>query len=327
MEIRFGKYEDLDSWMQLVKKVSWNFPGLETDDAIEEHKNTVLKFMNRTSAICAIENNQIVGVLLFSNKNNMLCCMAVDPDYRRNSIATKMFSFMITTIADTSKDIVVSTFREGDPKGVAPRAFYKKIGFVEGELTEEFGYPNQKFILKVMKKPKIIAIAAVSGGGKTTIVNELHKRLSLSKAIYFDDYDFEKYPEDFYEWVKNGADYNEWNLGKMVRDINDILAHEQLNYILLDYPFAYKNDMVTPYIDYSIFINTPLDIAMARRIVRDYVSNQSPERLNAELNYYLLHGRIAYLEMLNTVMPDSDYIIDGSLSIEEIVTKILEKIE
>lgn len=146
MEIRFGNCEDIDAWMNLIKKVSWNFPGLETEEAIEEHKNTVLKFINRKTAICANENNQIVGVLLFSQKYNMLCCMAVDSDYRRKSIATKMLSLMIT-IADTSKDIVVSTFREGDPKGVAPRAFYKKMGFVEDELIEEFGYPNQKFIL------------------------------------------------------------------------------------------------------------------------------------------------------------------------------------
>lgn len=146
MEIDFGKYEDIDSWMELVKKVSWNFPGLETEEAIEEHKSVVLEFIDRKSAICARENNQIVGVLLFSKKYNMLCCMAVDPDYRRKHIATQLFSDMLK-IADPAEDIVVSTFREGDQKGVAPRAFYKRMGFVEAELIEEFGYPSQKFIL------------------------------------------------------------------------------------------------------------------------------------------------------------------------------------
>ena len=48
---------------------------------------------------------------------------------------------------DSDKDIVVSTFREGDDKGAAARAFYKKFGFVEGELIEEFGYPCQVFTL------------------------------------------------------------------------------------------------------------------------------------------------------------------------------------
>ena len=45
------------------------------------------------------------------------------------------------------KDITVSTFRENDSKGAAPRALYKKFGFAEDELIEEFGYPNQKFVL------------------------------------------------------------------------------------------------------------------------------------------------------------------------------------
>lgn len=45
---------------------------------------------------------------------------------------------------DRDKDIIVSTFRENDVKGIAPRKLYKKFGFEEGELIEEFGYPNQR---------------------------------------------------------------------------------------------------------------------------------------------------------------------------------------
>lgn len=47
MEAVFGKSTCINSWMQLVGKVSWNFPGLETEECIEEHKQTVLKFMNK----------------------------------------------------------------------------------------------------------------------------------------------------------------------------------------------------------------------------------------------------------------------------------------
>lgn len=146
MKIGFGLVEDIDMWMELVSKVSWNFPGLETPEAIEKHRDTVIKFMKQKTAICAKENNSIIGVLLFSIKYNMICCMAVDPDYRRKHIASEMFLLMFK-IADKTRDITVSTFREDDIKGIAPRAFYKKYGFVEDELIEEFGYPSQKFIL------------------------------------------------------------------------------------------------------------------------------------------------------------------------------------
>lgn len=48
---------------------------------------------------------------------------------------------------DRDKDIIVSTFRENDVKGIAPGNLYKKFGFEEDELIEELGYPNQRFIL------------------------------------------------------------------------------------------------------------------------------------------------------------------------------------
>lgn len=176
-----------------------------------------------------------------------------------------------------------------------------------------------------MRKPIVIAIAAVSGGGKTTAVNELKKILPLSKAIYFDDYDFEESPDDFFQWVQSGADYNAWNIETLANDIKQLLSQPNFNYLLLDYPFAYKNDKVAPYIDYAIYIDTPLDIAMARRILRDTI-DQPSNLLEDDLKYYLSRGRAAYLEMIKTIKPNSDFIVDGSLSLDNIVDHIIKQI-
>ena len=83
MEAVFGESSCIDSWMQLVRKVSWNFPGLETEECIYEHEQTVLKFMNKKQALCVKSRGAIIGVLLFSHKKNMICCMAVDPEHRK----------------------------------------------------------------------------------------------------------------------------------------------------------------------------------------------------------------------------------------------------
>lgn len=147
MEIKLGKESDIDDWMALVNKVKKSFPGLETQEAMEEHKSTVLEFINKETAICAKVNQKIVGTLLFSKENNMLCFLAVDAEYRRQHIAEKMVAYMLS-MAEPEKDIVVTTYREGDSEGLAARAFYKHLGFVEGRLTEEFGSPVQEFILK-----------------------------------------------------------------------------------------------------------------------------------------------------------------------------------
>lgn len=146
MQVLLGAHSDIESWMELVRKVQANFPGLETETAMEEHRQTVLNFMKDQRAVCIKDEGKIVGVLLFSRKHNMICFLAVDPNYRKRGIATALLKTAIENL-DRTSDIVVTTFRENDEKGTAPRALYRKFGFIEGELIEELGYPNQRFIL------------------------------------------------------------------------------------------------------------------------------------------------------------------------------------
>ena len=146
MEAVFGDNSCIDSWMQLVREVSRSFPGLETEESLDEHKQTVLKFMSKKQALCVRNKETVVGVLLFSHSKNMICCLAVDPEYRKQGLASILLRKALDEL-DRSKEITVSTFRENDDKGIAPRALYKKFGFQEGEMIEEFGYPNQVFVL------------------------------------------------------------------------------------------------------------------------------------------------------------------------------------
>lgn len=147
MEIRLASAQDIDAWMALVEQVRDAFPGLETSEAMAEHRATVLNFMENFSAVCAAEGGRILGALLFSKENSMLCFLAVDPACRRQHIAQKLVHHMLTQMEE-DKDITVTTYREGDPNGAAARAFYKYLGFSEGRLCEEFGCPVQEFILK-----------------------------------------------------------------------------------------------------------------------------------------------------------------------------------
>ena len=56
--------------------------------------------------------------------------MAVDPAYRKRGIASILLKEALDKL-DRDKDITVSTFRENDVKGIAPRKLYKKFGFEE----------------------------------------------------------------------------------------------------------------------------------------------------------------------------------------------------
>ena len=147
MNVEYGTSMDIESWMELVKLVSWNFPGLETESDIEDHRKTVLRFMDENRALCVKKTDKVVGVLLISKKHNMICCLAVAPEYRRKGIASALLEKALSEL-DRSSDITVTTFRDNDEKGIAPRALYKKFDFVEEKLTVENDYPVQRFVLR-----------------------------------------------------------------------------------------------------------------------------------------------------------------------------------
>ena len=78
----------------------------------------------------------------------MLCFLAVDPEYRRQHIAEKMFRFILPRMS-AGKPITVTTYRDGVPEGVAARSFYQKLGFIPGRMTVEFGSTVQEFVMDV----------------------------------------------------------------------------------------------------------------------------------------------------------------------------------
>lgn len=147
IEVRFGREHDIEPWTELVRGMRDNFPGLETAEGLDEYRRTVLEFMNENRALCVKEGAEIVGVLLYSVTHNMICCLAVPPAHRRKGIASALMIGALERL-DHSRNITVTTFREDDPRGKAPRALYKKFGFTEGELVVEFGCPSQVFVLR-----------------------------------------------------------------------------------------------------------------------------------------------------------------------------------
>jgi uridine kinase len=190
-----------------------------------------------------------------------------------------------------------------------------------------------------MKKPFVISIAAQSGGGKTTIAAALKERLANTAVIYWDDYGDEVDPDrDINDWAADGFDCNEWNTQPVAADVERLL-NEPFDYIILDYPFGYLNECVGKYIDLTVFIDTPLDVALARRIIRDYTSRShessfgladieelSLAGLDKELRWYLTQSRPIYAKMPEMHKPVSDLVMDGMKTPDELVDEIINSI-
>ena len=187
-----------------------------------------------------------------------------------------------------------------------------------------------------MKKPYIISVAAPSGGGKTTIVGELKNRLADSTVIYWDNYGDEVDPDCD---INDVEDYNEWNTKPMAADIERLL-NEPHDFIILDYPFGYMNECVAKFINLTVFIDTPLDVAMARRIIRDYTSRSTEndfgladveainlKAIDDDLRWYLTRSRPTFVRFSESHIAVSDIVIDGTKTPCEIVEKIIETIK
>lgn len=171
---------------------------------------------------------------------------------------------------------------------------------------------------------KIIAIGAVTAGGKTTVVNAIKDRLPKTTSLHFDDYSFDGEVDDFTKWVsKHEEYYNVWDLSPLKADVERITNSGEYDYLLLDYPFAYQNKMMKDYLDCCIFIDTPLDIAMARRVLRD-MNEASADDIRNEMNTYLNSTRICYVQMLTDILPTSDYVINGANELETIIDETME---
>ncbi len=146
MQLFYGIPEDIENWMGLVKQISQIFPGMDTQEKLNEHAATVLKFMSNRQAICIKVGGEIAGVMLFSKGHNMICYLGVSPNYRRRGVASMLMNEALQRL-DRTKEISACTFLADNEKSIALRALYEKYGFIEDALVESRGYPNRKYIL------------------------------------------------------------------------------------------------------------------------------------------------------------------------------------
>ena len=180
---------------------------------------------------------------------------------------------------------------------------------------------------------KIIAISGLSGSGKTTLAKALLPCLPGARALHFDDIPGRLLPMDYCEWSEAGADYSLWNLSALEDGLVRLLA-ENPAYILVDYPFGRAHPAIAPYLDCGLWIDTPLDIALARSILRDYLRRDPARRaienpmahLEHTLDYYLARHRQAALVHEATVRPACDFVLDGTLPVNRLAGMAIEKI-
>lgn len=184
-----------------------------------------------------------------------------------------------------------------------------------------------------MTRATVISVNSVSGGGKTTLATALHQSLPRSALYCFDEFDDSNiYPKDFYAWSRRGADVTEFDCPGMRNAVDAEIRKGSATQIILDYPFGRRHPRFADIIDLAVYIDTPLDVAMARRILRDYDvgMHKSPaeamKRLRGDLKHYIAKARYPYLETLKD-RDRSDLVLDGWGKLEEMKTEVISRLE
>jgi uridine kinase len=190
----------------------------------------------------------------------------------------------------------------------------------------------------------VIGISAPSGGGKTTVAHHLMARLPDAVLLCFDDYDhLTSHPASYAQWLAEGADYDAWQTPQLNTDLRRLRQGEAIVHpltgeivpaattIVFDAPLGRAHDETGGQIDLMVFLDTPLDVAMARRLLRTNNHDEaSPAdrlaQIHSELTAYLAFGRAAYLEMDRQVKPRCDLILDGLRPPDELAQQILMQI-
>lgn len=196
----------------------------------------------------------------------------------------------------------------------------------------------------------IVCLSSPSGGGKTAVTRRLGQLFSTSVTLYFDEYDdigegANIHPASLEQWQRDGRDYNAWQMPGLLGDLallrngqpirspvaKTILAPRPI--VFLDNSLGRANSTLRPYCDFMVYIDTPLDLAMARRIQRDYFGDNpldaqsTLDQIHAMTASYLTWAREAYLDQYRQVKPLCDLVVDGCLPVDELAQKILAAIK
>ncbi len=192
----------------------------------------------------------------------------------------------------------------------------------------------------------VIAVSSISGGGKSAVVHKLVEMLDDSIAIQFDDYETpETYPKSLAVLIQSTFDFNEIKSPLLAEHLNSLKKGKKVTspktgeeifpakHIIFESPLGRAQQETGQYIDYLVFIDTPLEVGLARRISRNFGSLDldimNEEELRKQLiavgqlaENYMLWMRKAYLLQLELVKPKSDLILDWNKSIEDL-TKVV----
>lgn len=186
--------------------------------------------------------------------------------------------------------------------------------------------------------PLVVAISGISGSGKTTLTRLLAYRLN-GTSIFWDDFDeISHAPADYVAWYESGSPggATAWDYPLLADTLRTLKAGKPLRspangenlgpraWIFFDAPWGRDHQQTAPCIDFLVHLATPLDIALARRILRDYNAETLTKDLLEDIRFYIERSRPLFAEQPKEKI---DLVVDAAKPLGVVAREITEYLQ
>ena len=195
-------------------------------------------------------------------------------------------------------------------------------------------------------KRMIIAVSGMSGAGKSSVLKHTARLLPNSVLLHFDDYDdVSIFPPDLEIWLRKGGDLCAWKTPQLANDLEKLKAGQTISlpgnrgivkpaeYILVEEPFGKSRFETAQHIDFSAHIDVPIDVLLARRILRRLTEERAQlgdkieDRLLNDIQGYLNIGRDLNIHGNQLPKDHADLILDGLKSIKILAEELVRALD
>ncbi len=186
------------------------------------------------------------------------------------------------------------------------------------------------------EKAFVVGLSGVPGSGKSTLLHLLLRDFSAAQAVYYDRFDPGMTDAQICDWVARKGDPNELICADLIRELTrqtQIQAGAQRPppLVLFETAFGRMHHTTGAFIDFLVWIDTPLDIALSRVILvsGDLARRKQTREATAEFiawitrymqDYPLLHEM--YASWNTKIASKADLVLDGKQPTELLAASV-----
>jgi uridine kinase len=173
----------------------------------------------------------------------------------------------------------------------------------------------------------VLALSGIPGAGKSTLTRQLHAKFPRSRAVYYDQFESitRMGSEQVRAWFARGGDPNEFALSELTAELTRQTQRPSEDgrrpLVIFETPFGKMHRTTGAFIDFLVWIDTPLDIALARATLsflqiaqRDSSSRIALSFIRWQEQYMTNYPivRPMYLAQREVISASADLVVDGA---------------